>query len=572
MSKSIKKCVSVVIMTALLLQTALWSTSGEVALAAKKPGLRKKKVTIEVGKTYTVAIKNKQKKAKYAYKSSNKKVVAVSKAGKVKGVKKGSAKITVQQKLKKKTTKVGVLKVTVRAKKSEQEASVAPTSTASTSNVPTATAPATKAPTTTAPATKAPATTAPATVKPSATVVPTTKPSATVAPTTEPPATYEPEYLEMLADSYMDDGANVNNVRLKNMIEKAKNGDAVNVACLGGSITQGFNAQPRSRSYANQFYEGFKKAYAKDGGENVKLVNAGINGTASSLGWIRYQRDVVDKLGGNPDIFIIEFAVNDGVNASDSNGDYTNGAAYESMVRDVMSLPNKPAVILLFSVFQSEFNLQDRYKAIGDKYGLPMVSIKDAVIPRIKDGSMTNADFFAADGLHPTNDGHQIMTDCLLYCVDAIDQATKDAEDVTIPDTTHFDEGGDYQNLVTIYSGSELPEGVTVDAGGFNVADNTNSFFPTNWSHGEASGDAPFVITATCKNMLLAFNGGSNSGSVDVYVDGELAKQIRTVGWSAGSSMPLFNEDTAESHTVEIRMAEGSETKKFPIYAIAYTK
>lgn len=56
---------------------------------------------------------------------------------------------------------------------------------------------------------------------------------------------------------------------------------------------------------------------------------------------IRFDRDVLRE-GERPDIVVIEFAVND-------EGDETKGVCYESLVRKVLKLPGKPAVVLLFS-------------------------------------------------------------------------------------------------------------------------------------------------------------------------------------------------------------------------------
>ena len=64
--------------------------------AQKKAKLAKKELTITQGKTKKIVIKNKKKKAKYLFSSSRKKVAKVSSSGKVIGVKKGTAKITVK--------------------------------------------------------------------------------------------------------------------------------------------------------------------------------------------------------------------------------------------------------------------------------------------------------------------------------------------------------------------------------------------------------------------------------------------------------------------------------------------
>ena len=99
-----------------------------------------------------------------------------------------------------------------------------------------------------------------------------------------------------------------------------------------------------------------------------------MGGTPSELGMIRFDRDVL-RDGQQPDIVVIEFAVND-------EGDETKGDCYESLVRKVLNLPWKPAVILLFSVFANDWNLQDRLSPVGKLYDLPMVSVLDAVSPQ----------------------------------------------------------------------------------------------------------------------------------------------------------------------------------------------
>lgn len=66
---------------------------------------------LQVKKSKKIKITKKNKKAKYTFKSSNKKVVKVSSKGVVKALKPGTAKITVKETYKKKTKKVGTVTV-----------------------------------------------------------------------------------------------------------------------------------------------------------------------------------------------------------------------------------------------------------------------------------------------------------------------------------------------------------------------------------------------------------------------------------------------------------------------------
>lgn len=126
---------------------------------------------------------------------------------------------------------------------------------------------------------------------------------------------------------------------------------------------------------------------------------------------IRFDRDVL-RDGQQPDIVVIEFAVND-------EGDETKGDCYESLVRKVLNLPWKPAVILLFSVFANDWNLQDRLSPVGKLYDLPMVSVLDAVSPQFAlkndEGRVITKNQFFYDMFHPGNAGHSVMADCIEY-------------------------------------------------------------------------------------------------------------------------------------------------------------
>lgn len=108
---------------------------------AKAPKISKKSVTVKVGQSQTVKVKNKPAKAKVTWQSKNKKIATVKK-GKIKGVKAGKTKVIAKvtyKKAKKKVTKKFTVKVTVKAK-SGAKITTAPT------KAPVATVAPTKAP------------------------------------------------------------------------------------------------------------------------------------------------------------------------------------------------------------------------------------------------------------------------------------------------------------------------------------------------------------------------------------------------------------------------------------------
>ncbi len=91
-------------------------TTGLTVEAAANPKLAKKSVSIVIGGTSKIKVKNAPKGAKITYKSTKKSIATVSKQGKVKGIKSGTTKITVSVKKNSKTTKL-TYKVTVKKPK-----------------------------------------------------------------------------------------------------------------------------------------------------------------------------------------------------------------------------------------------------------------------------------------------------------------------------------------------------------------------------------------------------------------------------------------------------------------------
>lgn len=357
-----------------------------------------------------------------------------------------------------------------------------------------------------------------------------------------------------------------NNYRIKKVIDKARKGENVTIAYIGGSVTEGAGASTHDKSYTYQSYLYFKDRYGKNGGDNIKYVNAGMGGTPSALGVIRYDRDVTSYGKIEPDIVLIEFSVND-------YQEPTKGVAYESLIRNILKAPNQPAVILLFAVFKTRWNLQDNYIPTGNHYNLPMISVKDALVPELEEGRITDEEFFF-DEYHPTDFGHGFMTDCIKYYFNAVDTEAISERDIII---------SDIPKVGNAFEGVKMVDSKTADS---NVAIITGSFteedchlvspFPNNWMHIKDKGNDSFKITLKCKNILLVTKSTSDSsyGIADILVDGGFIKSIDSSvggGWNNAITTVILDEDTSSEHTIEIKMTQGDEDKSFTILAIGYT-
>jgi hypothetical protein len=373
--------------------------------------------------------------------------------------------------------------------------------------------------------------------------------------------------------------------RMEAVIARARAGQPVTVAFIGGSITEGYNASDPTTSYAWRAWKRFAERFGAEGGSRVRYVNAGMAGTPSSLGVIRYERDVVGPEGLPPDVVVVEFAVNDG-------DDVTNGAAYESLVARILEEPTRPAVILLFSVFKSRWNLQERLIPIGEAYGLPMISVRDAIAGELDSGALSENAFFD-DIYHPTDEGHRIMADCLDRYFRTFDMPGTFRPSQTIQTSrashaTAFPPSviGRQFKEIRLIDASSVPEGIKLEPGPFTSTDGElGSFgkesprptFPNNWHKPADSANGDLVLELSCRNLMIVYKKSANAdtaGAAEFFVDGELIDAVDGApqgSWNNPFALVLVDDGDSRTRRVTVRMEEGSEDRAFTILAFGYT-
>lgn len=390
------------------------------------------------------------------------------------------------------------------------------------------------------------------------------------------------DYRNMILRSLMSMG---DTGRVGRAIRRAQDGENVTIAYIGGSITQGAGATPiNSECYAYKSWQNFAKRFGR--GDNVRFVKAGVGGTPSELGMIRFERDVLRDGSVTPDIVVVEFAVND-------EGDETKGNCYESLVRKILTLPNKPAVVLLFSVFADDWNLQDRLKVVGERYRLPMISVLDAVTPQFRckpgEGRVISKNQFFYDMFHPTNAGHTIMADCLTSFFEQAAES-KDTGEAFLKDGLPEPVIGSDFERVKLLDRKDMPGVAAVSCGSFRFTDKELQVvemdeeltgtpeFPYNWMYcGEKeNGTEPFVLEMVCKALLLVFkdSGEVRAGKAEVFVDGhrKLTADPLVNGWIHCNPVILIQEEESKKHVIRIQMAEGDERKEFTILGFGYVE
>ena len=388
-----------------------------------------------------------------------------------------------------------------------------------------------------------------------------------------------PRYRKMIERSLVQTG---NLYRVQKAIEKAQKGEEVVVAYLGGSITQGAGAKPiNTESYAYRSYTMFKNRFGKGNGENVKFIKAGAGGTCSELGLTRYDLDVLRRGTVVPDIVFLEYAVNDA-------GDETDGVCFESLVRMAMDGPGNPAVILLFSVFMDDFNLQERMIPVGKRCQTAMISLKNAVTPQFSEENpvITKRQYFY-DLFHPSNDGHRIMADCIDYFWEQAAAAPAETADAVIDATPAI--GEKYRGLLAFdrESFGKHDAVISIEPGVFSQKDTMLQYvekddnpqataeFPDNWMKAPGSAGDAFRMRLMCKDLMVVYKdtGDGAFGKAEVRVDGTVTRVIDPleVGWNHCTAYVVYESDTAAEHEIEISMAEADTTKGFTILGFGYT-
>ena len=189
--------------------------------------------------------------------------------------------------------------------------------------------------------------------------------------------------------------------RIQAVLAKARRGEPVCVAAIGGSITAGgANTKDPERRYIRQVAQWFEQTFP---GLKVRMINAGIGATNSGFGALRVQRDVIAH---QPDLVIVEYAVND------DTGIAKLDESYEGVLRQLLNSSTNRAVVELFFMHKDGHNAQPEQTVLGRHYGLPMISFRDAVWPELESGGLKWETIYD-DVVHPNDAGHDIASGLL---------------------------------------------------------------------------------------------------------------------------------------------------------------
>ena len=349
-----------------------------------------------------------------------------------------------------------------------------------------------------------------------------------------------------------------NSARITKVMQRAAAGGEITVGFIGGSITYGSGVlgvgqleERFSHLVAGWFQANFPSA-------TVNHVNCGLPETGSLLGVFRGEQDL---FAYNPDLVVIEFAVNDG-------SSHAAREATEQLIRTALSKPNEPAVMLLMMCTGSGWCEQEDKKVIGNYYDLPMVSYADGMQYIVDHGIATRADF-DYDGIHPNTKGNAL---CGLFINNWLDKvkANMNSTSVVIPAIPSPKYSNDLEHTATRYNYNFTPSTM----GSWKPCNDASiySVFMRGWQVTDG-GTQAMTFEVDCKRLYIPYKrGDAYDGVILVSIDG-------VPRCTSGSGMydslnrqavlPVFQSDTTKRITVSIQLISGTKFAMSGIW-IAY--
>ncbi|MBH1939539.1 SGNH/GDSL hydrolase family protein [Mobilitalea sibirica] len=344
-----------------------------------------------------------------------------------------------------------------------------------------------------------------------------------------------------------------NNFRILQAMKKARRGDKVTIAYLGASITFPLKVS-WNNCYATLSYHYFKELFTAS--DKIEYVNAGMNGTSSTIGLIRAKRDILQY---QPDIIFVEFAVND-------SKDSVSREVYECLILQLLNADTKPAVILLFMTSESGYSCQGQMQAVGEYYHLPMISIMDALMPEI-----INKRFywshFSNDNIHPNEYGNLLIAEFIKYYYYRV-MNEEEEQDIEIPGRPFY--GNSFINMKLLDSqNAEL-----ISMGSFKASD-TIKEFKNGWVHNQKSGNDSLIMRLTCKSLFVIFKESNEitEGNAQIIIDGIISATLsgyRMFGWNNPTVRLVLRDEETLERVIEVKMENGSENKNFSLLAFGY--
>ena len=347
--------------------------------------------------------------------------------------------------------------------------------------------------------------------------------------------------------------------RLNNTYYQLKVAKKLNVAYLGGSVTDGYGSTSKdTKSWRALTTQWLKSQYPN---ATITETNAGIGGTGSIYGAHRVIQDLkLTSATQKPDLVFIEFAINDHLESN------TSSVYVESIVKTIYQYAPQADIVMVYTTnFQmkdTEYPAMAAHKKVAEAYQIPYVTVGAPLWKEIVkgNGGVAPTSFKTApwtdyykDSVHPIDAGYAKYAQYVQeFLSDILSKKT------TTP-------SGRVNSYVPSKTLNTLPVAPYIDnLKGFTPSD---SKIKVNSSTGyitSTSAWASFTFKFTGTDLKFWVYGKSTSeadtGFLNVSIDGGATKKADITG-NNHKILSIASGLANKEHTVTVELAPAANNK-----------
>ncbi|KZO90812.1 hypothetical protein CALVIDRAFT_602699 [Calocera viscosa TUFC12733] len=222
--------------------------------------------------------------------------------------------------------------------------------------------------------------------------------------------------------------------RFRDVVRRAARGQPITMGVIGGSVSAGHGVKPN---------ETFHYRILQQWNTNFfnHRRNSMIDSSKPATGSDYFSLCFREMLPDNVDLVLVELSVND-------FREVEAAIEFETLMRSLLSLPSKPAVVLIstFALLFSEgiSTGGDIHIGVANYYDIPVISLRNAVLPKLMDDYNVENNVFwnERDGLdlrHINSQGHELLADFTTAWMRDIICEEMDPDQKNMTESTDFD-------------------------------------------------------------------------------------------------------------------------------------
>ncbi|KZO90804.1 hypothetical protein CALVIDRAFT_489907 [Calocera viscosa TUFC12733] len=203
----------------------------------------------------------------------------------------------------------------------------------------------------------------------------------------------------LLSRAYTSSGA-----RFRNVVHKALRGEPIKMGVLGGSVSRGRNVE-NGPTYHQRIFRMWNETFFPHPGNEI------VDGSRAATGSKYFSMCFPAHIPEDVDIVLLELSIND--------RRIDDAEAWETLVRALLELPNKPAVIST-STFALQFSQGlgvggDLHLGVAQYYDIPVISLRNPLLPYLFSTPALEWELFGyskgLDRRHLNALGHELLAD-----------------------------------------------------------------------------------------------------------------------------------------------------------------